>query len=78
MTTSIPTIQNEKDYQAALFRIDALMNAKPGSPEEKELEALAALVEAYEDEHYPIPLPDPVEALKFRMEQMGLTEKDEE
>ena len=69
-------IKNEAEYDAALERIDALMNAAPGSAEEEELELLAILVEKYEQERYPIELPDPVEAIKFRMEQEGLTRKD--
>jgi HTH-type transcriptional regulator/antitoxin HigA len=69
-------IKNEAEYDAALERIDAVMNAAPGSSEEEELELLAILVEKYEQERYPIELPDPVEAIKFRMEQEGLTRKD--
>jgi HTH-type transcriptional regulator/antitoxin HigA len=69
-------IKNEAEYDAALERIDALMDAAPGSAEEEELELLAILVEKYEQERYPIELPDPVEAIKFRMEQEGLTRKD--
>ena len=69
-------IKNEAEYDAALERIDALMNAAPGSSEEEELELLAILVEKYEQERYLIELPDPVEAIKFRMEQEGLTRKD--
>ncbi len=72
----IKIIKNEAEYDAALERIDALMNAAPGSAEEEELELLAILVEKYEQERYPIELPDPVEAIKFRMEQEGLTRKD--
>jgi HTH-type transcriptional regulator / antitoxin HigA len=73
---AIKLIETEKEYQEALYRVDALMDAKPDSTEEKELELLAVLVEKYEDEHYPIKLPDPIEAIKFRMEQEGLTQKD--
>jgi HTH-type transcriptional regulator/antitoxin HigA len=69
-------IKTEAEYDAALERIDAVMNAAPGSAEEEELELLAILVEKYEQERYPIELPDPVEAIKFRMEQEGLTRKD--
>jgi HTH-type transcriptional regulator/antitoxin HigA len=72
----IKILKTEAEYDAALERIDALMNAAPGSSEEEELELLAILVEKYEEEHYPIELPDPVEAIKFRMEQEGLTRKD--
>jgi len=69
-------IKTEAEYEAALVRIEGLMNAAPNSPEEEALELLALLVEKYEEEHYPIGLPDPVEAIKFRMEQEGLSRKD--
>lgn len=69
-------IRTEEDYDAALARIDMLMNADMGTPEGDELDILVTLVEAYEAKHYPIPVCDPVEAIKFRMEQMGLEPKD--
>lgn len=69
-------IKKEKDYEKALSRIEQLMDAKPGTAEMDELELLTALVEMYEDQHYPIGPPDPIEAIKFRMEQLGLTQKD--
>ena len=69
-------IKNEKDYEEALSRIEQLMDAKAGSAEMDELELLTALVEMYEDRHYPIGLPDPIDAIKFRMEQLGLSQKD--
>ena len=69
-------IKNEKDYEKALFRVEQLMDAKPGTPGIDELELLTALVEIYEERHYPINPPDPVEAIKFRMDQLGLTRKD--
>ena len=69
-------IKSEDDYQTALARIEELMDARPGSVQEEELELLALLVEKYESEHYPIDPPDPVEAIKFRMEQEGLEPKD--
>lgn len=69
-------IKNEKDYDAALSRIEQLMDAKSGTAEMDELELLTALVEIYEDRHFPINQPDPVEAIKFRMEQLGLAQKD--
>ena len=72
----IKLLKTETEYEAALTRIEALMDAEPGSAQEDELELLALLVEKYEDEHYPIDLPDPVEAIKFRMEQQGLSRKD--
>jgi HTH-type transcriptional regulator / antitoxin HigA len=72
----IKILKTEEEYEAALERIEALMEAEPGSPEGEELELLALLVEKYEDEHYPISLPGPVEAIKFRMDQEGLEPKD--
>ena len=69
-------IKTEADYQAALARIEAIFEAKPGTPEGDELDLLSTLVELYEEEAFPIGLPDPVEAIKFRMEQAGLKAKD--
>lgn len=69
-------IKNESDYEAALDRVNELMDAEPGTPEGDELELLATLVELYEKEVHPIDLPDPIEAIKFRMEQQNLTQKD--
>lgn len=69
-------IKNEMEYEAALDRIGALMAADPGTPEGDELEVLAALVELYEAEAHPIDLPDPIDAIQFRMEQVGLKQKD--
>jgi HTH-type transcriptional regulator/antitoxin HigA len=66
-------IKTQADYQAALAYLDTLINAQPGTRQEEELELFAALVESYEREHFPIGLPDPIEAIKFRMEQQGLT-----
>jgi HTH-type transcriptional regulator/antitoxin HigA len=65
------SMTTEAEYEAALAEIETLMDAEPDSPQEEELECLAILVEEYEREHYPIPAPDPIEALKFRMEQQG-------
>ena len=72
----IKIIKTEAEYEAALARIETLMDAAPESPEEEELELLALLVEKYEDEQFPFDLPDPVEAIRFRMEQEGLEPKD--
>ena len=58
-------IKTERDYEAALERIEQLMDAVPDTPEGDELELLSTLVELYEDEHYPIELPDPVEAIRY-------------
>lgn len=73
---NIKPIKTEKDYQAALKQIDKLWDAKPNTPRGDKLEILVTLVEAYEQKHYPIGPPDPIEAIKFRMEQMGLTQSD--
>lgn len=69
-------IKTESDYDAALARIEELMGAEPDSPEGDELELLVALVELYEEKNFPIGLPGPVEAIKFRMEQAGLRQRD--
>jgi HTH-type transcriptional regulator/antitoxin HigA len=69
-------IRTKADYTAALKTISSLLDAPEGSREAGMLEVLSVLVEAYEEEHYPIPPPDPIEAIKFRMEQMGLTRRD--
>ncbi len=69
-------IKNEEDYDMALSRIEQLMDAKPGTAEMDELELLTALVEMYEERHFPISPPDPIDAIKFRMEQLGLGQKD--
>jgi len=69
-------IKSEEDYQKALSRIDELMDSEPNTPEGDELELLVTLVELYEDKKYPIEMPDPVEAIKFRMEQSHLNQKD--
>jgi len=67
----IKPIKTKSDYEAALRRIEAVWGATAGTSESDELEILVTLVEAYEREHYPIDLPDPVEAIKFRLEQEG-------
>ena len=69
-------IKSEADYDAALAEIDRLFDAPAGSAEGDRLEVLTTLVEAYESAHHRMPLPDPIEAIKFRMEQQGLTRKD--
>lgn len=69
-------IKTEDEYTEALARVEKLMDAKPGSPREEELELWSLLIERYEVEHFPIDLPDPVDAIKFRMEQEGLRQKD--
>jgi HTH-type transcriptional regulator/antitoxin HigA len=74
----IHPIRTEADHRAALRQISALMETdpEPGTPEGDRLDILATLVQAYEARHFPIGAPDPVEAIKFRMEQSGLTVKD--
>ncbi len=69
-------IRTEADYEAALAEIERLWGAPAGAPEGDRLDILATLVDAYENEHYPMDPPDPIEAIKFRMEQQGLTRKD--
>ena len=73
---NLKPIRNIKDLSKALARIDELIDAKPGAPEYDELEILSTLVEAYEERHCPILPPDPVEAIKFRMDQLGLKQAD--
>ena len=74
----IRPIKTKADYGKALARAEALMDAKPGSSKGDELDVLVTLIEAYEDKHYPFPPPKPISAIKFRMEQAGLTRKDME
>ena len=78
---TVRVIKNETQYEAACQRIYEMINAsqepiRPGSSEADEMELLSILVEKYEREHYPMEAPDPIEAIKFRMEQMGLKQKD--
>ncbi len=74
----ITPIRTEKDYRAALRVVSALVDQDPSpeTPEGERLDVLSTLIEAYERKHHPIDLPDPVEAIKFRMDQAGLTIKD--
>ena len=72
----IKPIRTKADYRAALKEIEGLMSAEADTPEGERLDVLVTLVEAYESRHYRLDLPDPVEAIKFRMEQQGLTPKD--
>ena len=73
---AITPIRTEADYDAALIRVAELMGAEEGSAEGEELAVLVDLVELYEDRHFPVPLPDPVAAIEFRMDQAGLTQRD--
>jgi HTH-type transcriptional regulator/antitoxin HigA len=72
----IRPIKTDEDYRATLREIESLMSAAPGSPEGERLDVLVTLVAAYEQQHFPLDLPDPVEAIKFVMDQRGLTVKD--
>jgi len=72
----IKPLRSEDDYQSALAEIGRLWGAEPGTSEFDELDILTMLVERYEEEHYPIDAPDPIAAIKFRMEQQGLKRKD--
>ncbi|PUE59996.1 transcriptional regulator [Limnohabitans curvus] len=74
----ITPIRTEKDYRAALRVVSTLVDQDPSpdTPEGERLDVLSTLIEAYERKHYPIDLPDPVEAIKFRMDQAGLSVKD--
>lgn len=73
---TIKPIKTKKDYQTAMNRLETIFDAKPGTPEGDELEVLGILIDKYEQEHYPINYPDPIEAIKFRMEQMGYSQSD--
>jgi len=73
---NIRPIKTKADYRASLKEIEALMAAERETPEGERLDVLVTLVEAYEKKHYPLDLPDPVEAIRFRMEQKGMTPKD--
>ena len=73
---TIKPIKTKKDYQQALDRLELIFDAKKGSSKGDELEILAMLVDNYENEHFPIGFPDPVEAIKFRMEQLGYNQSD--
>jgi len=72
----IRPIKNEKDYDLALERANILFDAKPNTNEADELDILVTLIEKYEKINYPIPEPDPIEAIKFMMEQNGLSDAD--
>jgi HTH-type transcriptional regulator / antitoxin HigA len=76
MAGELKPIRTKTDYKNAVAEIERLWGAKSGTPEGDRLDVLATLVDAYETEHYPMDPPDPIEAIKFRMEQQGLTRKD--
>jgi HTH-type transcriptional regulator/antitoxin HigA len=73
---NIKPIKTEADYQLALAKVNELMDAEMNTPKGDELDILATLIESYEAKHYAIAPPDPIEAIKFRMEQMGLEQQD--
>ena len=76
MADEIKPVRSEADYQAALSEVERLWGAKLGTPAGDRLDILATLIDAYESEHEPMDPPDPIEAIKFRMEQQGLTRRD--
>lgn len=76
MLVKVRPIKSEADYEDALAEIERLFDAKPGTPEADRLEILTALVEAFENQHYAVPLPDPVDAISYFLESRGLTRKD--
>ena len=73
---NIKPIRNDDDLQAAFRHLETVFQAEEGTPEADEMEILVTLIEAYENQHYPIGPTDPVEAIQFRMEQQGLTPRD--
>lgn len=73
---NIHPIKTEEDYHKALDRLEKIFDSLPGTPEGDELEVLSILLENYENEYFPIEMPDPIEAIKFRMEQLGMKQND--
>jgi len=76
MANELKPIRTKADYKRALAEVERLWGAKSGTQAGDRLDVLATLIDAYEAEHYPMDPPDPVEAIKFRMEQQGLSRKD--
>jgi HTH-type transcriptional regulator / antitoxin HigA len=76
MKNSLKPIRTKKDYEAALKEVERLWGAKLGTEDGDRLDVLATLIDVYEAAHYPVDPPDPIEAIKFRMEQQGLSRKD--
>ena len=76
MNAEVKPIRSRQDYEAALEEVDRLWGAKAGTRAGDRLDVLATLIDAYEAEHYPLDPPDPIEAIKFRMDQQGLTRRD--
>lgn len=73
---TLKLIKTEKDYQTALARLDEIFDAKVGSIESDEADILALLIDEYENKHYPIEAPDPIEAIKIRMKELDIKQKD--
>lgn len=76
MTIELKPIRTETDYERAMKEVERLWGAKSGTPDGDRLDVLATLIDAYEEQHYPMDPPDPIEAIKFRMEQQGLSRND--
>jgi HTH-type transcriptional regulator / antitoxin HigA len=76
MAAGVRPIRTKRDYEAALREVERFWGAKTGTSSGDRLDVLATLIDAYEAEHYPMDPPDPIEAIKFRMEQQGLTRRD--
>jgi HTH-type transcriptional regulator / antitoxin HigA len=76
MAAEVRPIRTKRDYETALKEVERLWGAKAGTPDGDRLDVLATLIDAYETEHHPMDPPDPIEAIKFRMEQQGLTRRD--
>lgn len=76
MATDLKPVRSETDYEAALAEVERLWGAKSGTPDGDRLDVLATLIEVYEEKHHLMDPPDPIEAIKFRMEQQGLSRKD--
>ncbi len=76
MTADVKPIRSASDYEAAMAEVEKLWGAKAGTPKGDRLDVIATLIDAYEAEHFPMDPPDPIEAIKFRMEQQGLTRRD--
>ena len=76
MTTELKPIRTDADHEAALAELERLWGAKAGSPDGDRLDVLATLIDAYEARRYPMDQPDPIEAIRFRMDQQGITRKD--
>lgn len=76
MDTRVRPINTREDYEAALAIAASLMDAEPGTPEDEQLDALVTLIQAYEEQHFPIGLPDPIDAIRIRMAEKNLRPRD--